>query len=128
MREQSPDIWVLPESGKARPFLATPADEASPVFSPDGRWLAFTSDHSGNQEVYVKHYPGEAGMEQVSRDDGREPVWARNELFYRSGNRMVAVPVSTKQDLQLGTPPHRAVDNSAQDLPHHLSSLLGEPY
>ena len=64
-------------------------------------WL---SDRSGRDEIYVLPYPGEGDMVQVSRKRGTEPVWRREELFYRSANQMLAVPVETKTTFQAGTP------------------------
>jgi len=92
------DIWVLPMEGDRTPipFLVTESNERSPVFSPNGRWIAYASNESGRDEVYVRPYPpGTGGQILISTDGGREPVWARDgrELFYRSGNRLMAVPV-----------------------------------
>ncbi|MCZ6753222.1 MAG: protein kinase, partial [Acidobacteria bacterium] len=102
------DIWVLPIEGerKPRPFLQTPFDEAGAVFSPDGRWLAYMSDESGRLEVYVQPFPGPGGKWQISTDGGEEPVWARNgrELFYRNGDRMMVVEVTTQPTFSAGSP------------------------
>ncbi len=93
------DIWVLPLEGEreTETVLATQYDERNGVFSPNGRWLAFTSDRSGQTEVYVKPYPGQGGFVQISTDGGLEPVWARSgkELFYRTGDQMMVVSVQT---------------------------------
>jgi serine/threonine-protein kinase len=91
---------------KAEPFLRTPFNETLPRFSPDGRWLAYISDESGRYEVYVRPYPGPGGKSQVSRDGGTEPVWNRNgrELFYRSGNKMMAVEIAVQPGFTAGTP------------------------
>ena len=62
--------------GKAELFLGTPFLEADPAFSPDGRWLAYTSDESGTREVYVRPFPGPGGRWQVSTGGGRIPVWS----------------------------------------------------
>jgi len=82
------DIWILTREGGSapRPLLATPFREDFPRFSPDGRWLAYVSDESGRDEVYVRPFPGPGGKWQVSTEGGTEPLWARNgrELFYRS--------------------------------------------
>lgn len=69
-----------------REFLATSADEWSPIFSPDGRHLAYTSNESGREEVYVMPYPGPGGKSLVSRGGGAMPRWNSNgrELFYLS--------------------------------------------
>src|ERR1700676_5576985 len=83
---------------KAEPFLRTPFNEGAARFSPDGRWLAYISDESGRFEVYVQSYPGPGGKWQISTEGGTEPVWTRNgrELFYRSGDKMMAVDVATQ--------------------------------
>jgi serine/threonine-protein kinase len=93
------DIWVLRLSDRtAQPFLRTPFNESSPSFSPDGHWLAYVSDESGRWEVYVQPYPGPGGKWPISQDGGTEPVWNPNgkELFYRSGNKLMAVEVTTQ--------------------------------
>ena len=101
------EIWVLRMSDrKAQPFLRTPFNENAPRFSPDGRWLAYISDESGNFEVYVQPYPGPGGKWQISTDGGNEPVWNRNgrELFYRSGDKMMAVDIATQPSFVAGKP------------------------
>jgi Tol biopolymer transport system component/predicted Ser/Thr protein kinase len=94
------DVWVLKLEGerKPRPFLQTPFNEGAPMFSPDGRWLAYQSDESGRQEIYVRPFPGPGGRSQISTEGGTEPMWARNgrELFYRSGDKMMAAAIETK--------------------------------
>ena len=100
------DIWVLRLSDhKAEPFLRTPANEGAPQFSPDGRWLAYVSDESGRREIYVQPYPGPGGKWQISTEGGAEPIWGRNgEIFYRSGNKMVAVETTTQPTFSAGKP------------------------
>jgi len=102
------DIWVLPMEGerRPRPFLQTPFTESSPRFSPDGRWLAYVSNESGRYQVYVQPYPGPGGKWQISTEGGVEPLWARNgrELFYRHGDQMMAVGVSTQPTFTAGSP------------------------
>jgi len=101
------DIWVLRISDhKAQPFLRTRFDEAEPRFSPDGRWLAYISDESGRYEIYVQPYPGPGGKWQISTEGGTEPVWNPNgrELFYRSGDKMMAVDIATQHGFSAGTP------------------------
>jgi eukaryotic-like serine/threonine-protein kinase len=101
------DIWVLRLSDrKAQPFLQTSFNEGAPSFSPDGRWLAYLSNESGRPEIYVQPYPGPGGKWQISTDGGTEPVWNRNgrELFYRSGNKMMAVQVTTQPGFIAGKP------------------------
>jgi eukaryotic-like serine/threonine-protein kinase len=94
------DLWTLPlgetesdhpKPGKAEPFLVTPFSERVPMISPDGRWLAYQSDESGRDEVYVRPFPGPGGKWQISTGGGDYPVWARKgpELFYRTGEGMM---------------------------------------
>ncbi len=101
------DLWVLRMSDrKAQPFLRTPFNEAVPRFSPDGRWLAYISDESGRYEIYVQPYPGPGGKWQISTEGGTEPVWNPNgrELFYRSGDKMMAVDIATQPSFTFGKP------------------------
>jgi eukaryotic-like serine/threonine-protein kinase len=99
------DIWVLRlDDRKAQLFLQTPANEGVPQFSPDGRWLAYISDKSGRNEIYVQPYPGTGGKWQISTEGGAEPVWNRNgrELFYRIGDKMMAVDITTQPSFSKG--------------------------
>jgi Tol biopolymer transport system component len=101
------DIWVLRMGDrKAQPFLQTRFNEAAPRFSPDGRWLAYISDESGRYEVYVQPYPGPGGKWQISTEGGTEPVWNPNgrELIYRSGDKMMAVEITTQPGFAAGRP------------------------
>ena len=101
------DVWVLRLSdGKAQPFLRTPGYESAPRFSTDGHWLAYVSDESGRFEIYVQPYPGPGGKYQISTDGGTEPVWnpKGKELFYRSGNKMMAVDITTQPGFSVGKP------------------------
>ncbi len=100
------DIWVGSVKDQKRSlFLGTPATEGAPRFSPDGRFIAYVSDESGRPEIYAQPFPGPGGKWQISTDGGIEPLWNPNgrELFYRSGNRMMAVPVMT-QPFSAGRP------------------------
>jgi serine/threonine-protein kinase len=96
---------TLPER-RTLPFVQTPFLEGVPQFSPDGRWVAYTSDEFGRQEIYVRPYPGPGGKWQISTDGGQEPVWnpSGRELFYRSGNTMMAVDVTTTPVFAAGRP------------------------
>ena len=95
--ENNRDLWVM-NDGEPDVFLATEANEAGPVFSPNGRYLAYVSDESGQLEVYVRPYPSTGGgQRKLSTDGGRGPVWSHDgkELFYRRGTTMMSVPVQT---------------------------------
>ena len=76
------------------------------MFSPDGNWLAYVSNESGRQEVFVQPFPGPGGKRQISTEGGNQPVWERNgqELFYRNGNQMIAVDITTAPTFSAGTP------------------------
>lgn len=92
------DIWALPmapermaAAAEARPFLRTDFNEQQAQFSPDCRWVAYTSDESGHDEIYVAHFPGGAGRQRVSPAGGSQPRWRRDgrELFYVSADGML---------------------------------------
>ncbi len=65
-----------------KPFVATAANEGSPRFSLDGKWVAYFSDETGKTEVYVRPFPGPGPKLQVSRGGGDQPVWASNDRLY----------------------------------------------
>ena len=99
------DIWMLRLSDrKAQPFIKTPFNEGAPRFSPDGRWLAYVSDESGRQEIYVQSYPGPGGKWQISTEGGTEPAWNPHghELFYRDGDKMMAAEITTQPSFSAG--------------------------
>ena len=102
------DIYVLSLAGDPAPraLVTGPAFEGGPQFSPDGRWLAYVSNESGQFQVYLRRYPGPEGRWPVSTGGGTSPLWNHtgNELFYRNGNKMMAVSVATTPDLKLATP------------------------
>ncbi len=80
---------------KVEPFRATPFSEASPAFSPDGRWIAYESNETGRPEVYVSSYPPGGGKWQISDSLGAQPRWSQTgrELFFRSTDGIMAVEV-----------------------------------
>ncbi len=104
----SGDVYVLPLTGDPQPhaILSGPAYEGGPQFSPDGHWLAYASDESGQFQVYVRPFPGPDHMWPVSTQGGTQPRWNKNgkELFYRNGNKMMVVDVTTGPDLVLSPP------------------------
>lgn len=106
-RPGTADIWVLrPNSDGAGPFLQAGFFLDAPQISPDGRWLAYASTESGRLEIYVQPYPGLGGKWQVSTEGGTEPQWSRSarELFYRSGDKMMAVEINTQPRFVAGKP------------------------
>jgi Tol biopolymer transport system component len=119
------DISVLRISDRrAESFLGTAFNEAAAQFSPDGRWLAYVSDRSGRYETYLQSYPGPGPTRQISTDGGTEPVWNRNgrELFYRCGNKMMAVDISTQRGFAASTP-HLVFEG-----PYLLAQTPSPPY
>jgi serine/threonine protein kinase len=103
------DLWVLPFDGQRKPFpfLQTPFDEQQAQFSPDAKWVAYTSDETGMPEVYVQSFPAGADKSKVSTSGGCQPRWRRNgrELFYLSADRrLMSVDVSLSPKLAIGTP------------------------
>jgi serine/threonine protein kinase len=107
-RQQNWDLWYVgTEAGaKPLPFLVTPKDQRYAEFSPDGNYVAYASNESGRYEVYVKPFPNGEGKARVSIDGGAVPRWSRrgDELFFASGNDIMAVHVQTKPTLVLGQP------------------------
>jgi len=85
------DLWILDEDRTVRPFLVSAYDETAPRFSPDGRLIAYVSNQSGRNEVYVRAYADPSRKWQVSNGGGAEPVWdpGGQELFFRAGDRMM---------------------------------------
>jgi Tol biopolymer transport system component len=79
------------------PWLITEANERHAQFSADGRRVAYTSDESGRDEVYIHELSGEGGLWQVSDEGGNEPRWSRDgrRLYYRNGDRMMCVDIDT---------------------------------
>ncbi len=102
------DIRVLrvDQKGASTPFLETQFREGGPAFSPDGKWIAYVSDESGQFEIYVRPFPGPGEKWPISLEGGNEPVWPRNgrELFYRAGDTMMAVDVQTTPTFSAGQP------------------------
>src|SRR5262249_22714265 len=110
-RETRNDLWFLPlhlSDRKPEPYLKTPANELQGSFSPNGKWLAYTSDESGQTEVYVQSIPVSGSKFTVSNSGGGYPRWCRDgkELFYRGldGKLMVAEVRSTGRGLEFGLP------------------------
>ena len=86
------NLWFMSRDGARREVLATSFDDRSPAVSPDGKWLAYVSDESGQDEVYVLGAEERGTRMTVSSNGGTEPVWARDGgmLFYRSGDDLLA--------------------------------------
>jgi Tol biopolymer transport system component len=99
------DILVQPADGSSpRPYVATSANETTARISPDGRWVAYTSDESGREEVYLDSYPTAGRRVALSTNGGVHPVWRGDgrELFYWSGEALMAVQLGPSSG---ATPP-----------------------
>ena len=104
--ETARDLWTRTAEGDPQLFLNTPAQDRAPAFSPDGQWLAFVSDKSGVDEIYVRPFPGPGQEFTISTGGGKEPVWSRDgsELFYRSAADLMVVTVDLGATFGAGTP------------------------
>ena len=104
------DIHLLSPDGEehtSRPLFHSPASEGQPDLSPDGRWIAYRSDESGRDEVYVQRFPELGGRIKISTDGGTSPRWSADgaELYYRNGSAMMAVTVGNADaSLDVGLP------------------------
>ena len=100
-------IWILELSDhKQQPFIQTRFRQGKPQFSPDGHSLAFNSNESGRDEVYVQPFPGPGAKIQISTDGGNDPRWNRNgkELFYRNGTKVFAASVVVQPSFSASKP------------------------
>ena len=102
------DILLISiQDGSVRRVVASTATEQQPALSSDGRWLAYVSDATGINEIYVQAFPGGGERQAVSNGGGVDPVWSSdsNELYFRRGKTILAAPVRTGQQFQvLGRP------------------------
>jgi Tol biopolymer transport system component len=99
------DLWTVPlesdnaglRAEKPEVFLQTPADELYPSFSPDGRWMAYTSNESGINQVYVRAFPDKGGKWQISNSGGAYSMWSRNghDLFFEALDNHIMVAAYT---------------------------------
>jgi eukaryotic-like serine/threonine-protein kinase len=103
------DLLLLPLGGdrRPRPLVQTPFSELNAEVSADGRWLAYQSNETGKEEIYVRPFPNvEAGKWQVSTNGGMQPLWARNgrELFYVLAGALMRVPFTGASAFEAGKP------------------------
>ena len=109
------DIWTLPmdDDREPQPFLSGEYDETQPAIAPSGRLIAYRTNESGLDEVYVGSFPEPGIQRQVSVAGGMEPRWSPDGrlLYYRSGTHMMSVTVDDDPELQLGAPEVLFADN-----------------
>jgi len=108
-KKNSWDIWIFPTDGKTKPFEFVKGRfiEVFPVFSPDGRYVAYMSTETNRAEIYVQQFPGPGGKWQVSADGGTEPHWSGDgrTLYFRSpDSKLMAAPVRTVPAFSAGVP------------------------
>jgi Tol biopolymer transport system component len=91
--------------GTSHRLVVTPFDERSPAFAHNDRWIAYVSNETGRDEIYVRPFPGGGARWLVSAAGGSEPRWSRDgrELFYRNADSVFAVQVRTEPDFSSGT-------------------------
>ena len=94
------------EASGPRPLLVRPGFDGFPVFSPNGRWVAYVSNESGDMEVYVARFPGLEDKVEISAAGATRPRWSRDgrELFYRQGDALMAVAVNAGAAFRADTP------------------------
>jgi serine/threonine-protein kinase len=125
------DLLLLPLQGERRPepLVQTPFRELNAEISPDGRWIAYQSNESGRDEIYVRPFPTvNEGRWQVSTGGGSRPLWARNgqELFYltAAGDALMSTPVSGSSSFKTGNPA-KVFETTAYYVP--LASAANSP-
>ena len=123
--QMGPDLWFLQQGGggfEAKPFLRTPFAERAAKASPDGRFVAYVSDESGRNEVYVEEFPARGSKAQASANGGAQPRWSRDgkELYYVEDGTLIAVGVTTSPNLSLGAPLRLFASVGLRSVPSHL--------
>jgi len=102
------DLWKQSAAGdgKAEPWVQTPFAEHTPMFSFDDKWVAYVSDTTGTDEIWVRPFPGPGSPLRVSSAGGHDPVWSRDgkELFYEEGSKLMTAAVTSTTPLQMQTP------------------------
>ena len=133
------DLLLLPmdgdeasawQPGKPTTFLSGHAD-SSPAFSPDGRWIAYQSNESGPNQIYVRPFPGPGGKWMISTDGGTFPVWsrARKELLYAGpDNRIMMVTYTASGDTFTADKPRPWADTRFLPRPRGFGGAAGRPF
>jgi hypothetical protein len=99
-------LWVTSRGSEPVALTDDSFNAFAPIFAPQGGWIAYATDELGQVNVYVQQYPGTGQAVPISPGGGREPTWSYDgtELYYRSGDRMMAVPITTDPELVVGDP------------------------
>jgi len=121
------DIGVLTVEGEPNRDVLLDSEffELRPAVSPDGRWLAYQSNESGQSEIYVRPFPNvDDGKWQISTDGGREADWGPEgqELFYRGQTHLMVAEIETEPDFSWSSP------ESVLDTGGYLMQLTGRTY
>jgi serine/threonine-protein kinase len=128
------DLWTAPleddsaglRAGKPEVFLQTPAIERFPAFSPNGRWIAYSSNESGTSQVYVRAFPDKGGKWQISSSDGAYPMWSRNgnDLFFETlDNHIMVAAYSVKGDSFMADKPRMWSENQLGGLVNSVKNV-----
>jgi hypothetical protein len=101
------DLWVIPMKSEGKPYRLTQTrfDEAEARFSPDGRWIAYSSDESGSREIYVRAFQGTTKAWRISASGGRFPVWSgdgRHIYYLAPGGKLTELPVQAGASIRVG--------------------------
>ncbi|MBN2320338.1 MAG: protein kinase [Acidobacteria bacterium] len=103
------DLWALPLFGNREPFPIANSgfSEAQGRVSPDGNWIVYSSDATGQPEIYIQEFPSQEKRQRVTENGGSDPRWRRDgkELFYVSADgKLMAIPVKLGDEPDFGTP------------------------
>ncbi len=123
VRSADNDLWVLSlDGGEPTPWLQTSANEMDARISPDGRWVAYVSDHSGDRQIYVRPFPG-GGETRVSAEGGGDPEWNSDgsELYFLRGRQMLMVDVSSGDEIGF------SAERPLVQIPPTANSRLADP-
>ena len=132
------DLWYVSLDGErtAKPFVQTEFRERDGQFSPDGKWIAYQSNESGRDEIYLRRFPGPGDRLQVSAGGGQQVRWGRRsgELFYVAADqRLTAVPVTFAANGEVALGPalplfRTEVENSIQNRQQYVVSADGRRF
>jgi eukaryotic-like serine/threonine-protein kinase len=122
-REGGRELWYVSKSddSDARPFLQTSHQEVTPVLSPNGKFIAYSSDEAGQYDVYVQPFPDGGRKWRISTDGGFHPRWSHcgDELFYVEENTLFSVEVNTEDRFAPG-PPQRLFEGATANIRFRL--------